>query len=831
MISTDDHLNIVLEYIESGSLAAIIKRFTPFKENLVAFYVKQVLEGLCYLHSQGVVHRDIKGANLLTTKEGVVKLADFGVAMKLTETTKSMSIVGTPYWMAPEIVEQTGHCTTACDIWSLSCTVIELLTGSPPYFSLETMSALYRIVQDDCPPLPPNISSELKDFLLKCFQKEPLIRIDAPGLLKHDWILNYSAREEIHRNLSTEEECDFEVRVPSPVGHRRCGAQVNYTKNEVRFEQVKTPSAKMDTIKEEVKETSRESVKETPQETPKIAPVKSMRSLLSKSTKIESSDFENFGSMEKLSRLRSSVAEMHRSSDLFYDPSDTQYLDKLIDAIDSQKNLNYAQAALIDLLKERPSLKEFATPVLSILKQILDENDNFESLHLALQLVNCLCEDDNLMQEVSACLGLFTVALRYIGEEYYKELRIEAAYLIGQLFQSSSYIVKLVLASGGIEAVVKLLDPNYDENRELVVLGIDCLLALLEEQGDEYLRIWAACGAIERLALSLDNLSGDPDNYEYLQKTANLILAFSTGSRSVLLKFCEEDILSIVMTTLHSLPTDPKIQVLTAIQYLASDRSLQNRLENIGFIVDLVKILKNDQDKKVKEITLRALSFLCKLSPPRQEQAVLAGVVPALAECIPLGGTFAHLGLSLLSSLVSASSACRAHLHSCEIVSFLIAYLPSFTYVFDCIATWVSLEPQKCEAELCKKHNIQKLINFFRDNSHTLQSLQCMLKMLSSSENLSKMLSENQLFLESLFNKLTECQSEPSKIKHCLELLLVVVSNNDNPRQLLDLYNFYPLIVKILHTSRDDDLVVLEEIATLLLAIYSHGHVTLPNLT
>ena len=97
MISTDKYLNIVLEYIENGSLSGIIKKYSSFQEHLVAFFISQVLQGLKYLHSQGIVHRDIKGSNILTTKEGTVKLADFGVAMKLTETTKSVSIVGTPY--------------------------------------------------------------------------------------------------------------------------------------------------------------------------------------------------------------------------------------------------------------------------------------------------------------------------------------------------------------------------------------------------------------------------------------------------------------------------------------------------------------------------------------------------------------------------------------------------------------------------------------------------------------------------------------------------------------------------------------------------------------
>lgn len=118
--------------------------------------MSQVLHGLLYLHEQGVIHRDIKGANILTTKEGLVKLADFGVASRTTGLSES-SVVGTPYWMAPEVIELSGA-TTASDIWSLGCTVIELLEGKPPYHNLQPMPALFRIVNDDHPPLPQGAS-------------------------------------------------------------------------------------------------------------------------------------------------------------------------------------------------------------------------------------------------------------------------------------------------------------------------------------------------------------------------------------------------------------------------------------------------------------------------------------------------------------------------------------------------------------------------------------------------------------------------------------------------------------------------------------------------
>eukprot|EP00762_Andalucia_godoyi_P000625 ANDGO_05391.mRNA.1 MAP3K epsilon protein kinase 1 len=183
---TKEELFIIMEYVENGSLQSVVKKFGKFPEPLVGLYVSQVLIGLAYLHDEGVIHRDIKGANILTTKDGIIKLADFGVAAKLSEI-EAESVVGTPYWMAPEIIELNPP-QYASDIWSVGCTVIELLEGNPPFFELAPMAALFHIVQDEHPPLPQAISPALKDFLLQCFQKDPGLRASAKSLLKHKWI-------------------------------------------------------------------------------------------------------------------------------------------------------------------------------------------------------------------------------------------------------------------------------------------------------------------------------------------------------------------------------------------------------------------------------------------------------------------------------------------------------------------------------------------------------------------------------------------------------------------------------------------------------------------
>ncbi|KAI0770584.1 kinase-like protein [Fomes fomentarius] len=187
--TTPEYLYIILEFCENGSLHNICKKFGKFPETLVGVYIAQVLEGLVYLHDQGVIHRDIKGANILTNKDGCVKLADFGVASSTaTGAVRDDAVVGSPYWMAPEVIEQSGA-TTASDIWSVGCTIIELLEGRPPYHFLDPMPALFRIVQDDCPPIPEGASPIVKDFLYHCFQKDCNLRVSAKKLLRHPWMM------------------------------------------------------------------------------------------------------------------------------------------------------------------------------------------------------------------------------------------------------------------------------------------------------------------------------------------------------------------------------------------------------------------------------------------------------------------------------------------------------------------------------------------------------------------------------------------------------------------------------------------------------------------
>ncbi|KAJ2778368.1 Protein kinase of the Mitotic Exit Network [Coemansia javaensis] len=181
---SEHELDIILEYCEGGSLQNILSKFSKFPENLVGVYVAQILDGLAYLHSNAILHRDIKPGNILLLKEGVVKLADFGVARIQNGLN---TVVGSPYWIAPEVLLLNGA-TAASDIWSLGCTIVQLVSGKAPYQDLPPMTAMFRIGQDEHPPFPANISPLLRDFLSKCLVHVPSARATAEELRAHEWI-------------------------------------------------------------------------------------------------------------------------------------------------------------------------------------------------------------------------------------------------------------------------------------------------------------------------------------------------------------------------------------------------------------------------------------------------------------------------------------------------------------------------------------------------------------------------------------------------------------------------------------------------------------------
>lgn len=190
--SSAEHLNIFLEYVPGGSVQTMLNSYGALPEPLVRSFVRQILNGLSYLHGQDIIHRDIKGANILVDNKGTIKISDFGISKKLEATNilsgaannkHRPSLQGSVFWMAPEVVKQTSY-TRKADIWSLGCLVVEMMTGNHPFPDCSQLQAIFKIGGGKAAPtIPDTASPEAIDFLKQTFEIDHNLRPSADDLM------------------------------------------------------------------------------------------------------------------------------------------------------------------------------------------------------------------------------------------------------------------------------------------------------------------------------------------------------------------------------------------------------------------------------------------------------------------------------------------------------------------------------------------------------------------------------------------------------------------------------------------------------------------------
>ncbi|XP_075037505.1 mitogen-activated protein kinase kinase kinase 19 [Mixophyes fleayi] len=192
----DTVVTIFMEFVPGGSISSILRHFGPLQESVISKYTSHILQGIAYLHENRVVHRDIKGNNVMLMPNGVIKLIDFGCAKRLnglsmngTQWEMLKSMHGTPYWMAPEVICESGHGEKS-DIWSIGCTVFEMATGKPPLAHMNKLAAMFYIGSKKglMPTLPGHFSKRARTFVDLCLTRDQEDRPFAEQLLQHSFI-------------------------------------------------------------------------------------------------------------------------------------------------------------------------------------------------------------------------------------------------------------------------------------------------------------------------------------------------------------------------------------------------------------------------------------------------------------------------------------------------------------------------------------------------------------------------------------------------------------------------------------------------------------------
>ena len=205
---------LILEYCSSGSaIDLMLSMDRTFSEVEVATMMEMILKGLVLMHSENLMHRDIKGANILISEDGYAKLGDFGVGAALSDEKYRISKKGSPYWMSPQVASSVKY-DFKTDIWSLGITCVELLEGEPPFSDLKPKNVMERISKK--PPSANEIidlnehTSEFKSFLERCLEKDPKKRSSAKELLKHEFIIKFSKGRKYMEKLVKKHQQDVE---------------------------------------------------------------------------------------------------------------------------------------------------------------------------------------------------------------------------------------------------------------------------------------------------------------------------------------------------------------------------------------------------------------------------------------------------------------------------------------------------------------------------------------------------------------------------------------------------------------------------------------------
>jgi len=977
-IRTKTHINLVLEYVENGSLHQMVKQSGKMGEHLVFIFVKQILEGLAYLHNQGIIHRDIKGANLLLTKNGVVKLADFGYSI-LNDKNKVNSIVGTACFMAPEVIEQKGNISPKCDIWSLGSTIVQLLTTRPPYYEFEPMAAMFRIVTDDCPPLPTGISDHLKNFLLKCFTKDPAKRPSAKELLQHPWIttpnkklvkkfINENNNSSIPINLINEWKNNYRHILASGNSSqidrttsqnitedlttktnfvisgnndyislkdnnnenynskekRKINNNVNNNKNSKDENLLKLYKQKrkqqdaaykfhpigkqflsgpeenqiyaneknnndiynndnLINVNNNSNENDIQNSKEEQNMEKDLDIIKEIEFLVSTLKKNDEDGIfninnkKNFGESINLDEI-SQFQKFNNNEKLYYDKSkkindiindlmilefDNQNEDKIYYNKRQITKIEYFSIIVQNIgqfFSNKENTKEFINSfkISEFANLFSSKYMSSQSLLLLLKYMNfLLSKKDEYIKDILINQIIFHLS-RYIYVFQNINIKIEIICFIYYCIISKP-IIELFISSGGIFLLGTLINSNFLQGNEIIIiLSLDYLLCIFNQYGNnlEDLSLQLVHNKLltrlNLLLIDLQNIDENNTNNNDINNKKNdieyenknliyerlfsvLIKITSSINKKYLCFICNDKLIITLSQIVINLDSSQIESVIQIFDNILADANNLNKLENIGFIDTLLKLLNkfvysselflpdNQSSENVIAKIINQISQIIKLSKSRSESFVMADgldIMCSLANNME-GGSYINQIVDILSELINATNFTRNKLKQSKTLELIVKLLIErkdtkiIKELTQIILDWVGEDKNFIEKYIIKDDKFNKLFKNLNIvlNGNPNEFIQLLNDFFRASEEVEhKFFQDENLVLDTI--KTIENASNNKDIhlmNKVMDFYIFLIRNKKDEIEFLNKINFKRSIEKIKAISKERHLIIIEE--------------------
>ena len=838
-----ESLYVELEFAENGSLARTVhpSRFGGFPESLCAVYVTQILRGLVYLHGQGVVHRDIKGANILTTKEGVVKLADFGVATKgsrvggedglgrrfglLDEASRKIAsmenseeanadgeakpndALGTPYWMAPEVIEM-RNVTAAADVWSVGCTIIELLTSNPPYYDLDPMPALFRIVRDKHPPLPAGISDALKDFLMLCFKKDPKDRPAAEALLSHTWLTD-------ERSLTEQP--------------REVGALIDRVANiGVEASTMKRASSSSDALNLLGISTSNGMTKEQIDLNETIVSV--MDRLRSAFADTSSSENVEMAGADFVQLMDSSTSFNVTNETLFTTRANCTFMNVISDdaAAETTRTVAFECVAAASAAS-RDVLTSFVT--MGVLPRALEvlrrENASARAKIAALRLCRVTAKAGPVFSRCLVSCGALPILVGVLDEGFggsgreLTKYALSAIYIAAEIERGDQMprqlgqAISLSLAQAGLfPKLVALLGSTHTASLEDEA-NPEVMDDARSEGGSS---MTGSIGGTSTHSVSRGLYSSGGRYYrELVAETLYRVAKRGDGCPEVSKSLVDVRIIHGCLAQLSVVPRSTATKLLGLVHLLSKQPDSFDVLQHSGAIPKLVKCVEGNVKSghaQSSELALKALHNLCAMNKERQEQAAVAGLIPILVKIVAERNV-AHtvqqsamkLAVPLLCDMASASRKTRELLEkhgALDAYVELISVESGWTLsALNAVGSWLAIEPWKAEARFLEPDAINSILDVLDESTSQDNIMQALLNLISTSPRLCQALA-NEHFIPPLMDALTTAATKPTTRITLLKMLGVVHEHAQRPKELIIRYDVVARLKRLIEGVTDE---------------------------